>query len=58
MSKHLAAAGWIIAFIGLCAVWTREVIVASRTSQQSAVIWICPIAGNCGPAGTPGLGRW
>jgi hypothetical protein len=63
MLKRLRDIGWIVAFLALCAAWGSEVIRASRhaelakdTSQEPG--WICPIAGRCGPAGTPGLGRW
>src|SRR5580692_10702993 len=56
MSKRLATAGWMMAFVALCAIWTHEVRVASRSAPPSAGIWICPILGACGPAGTPGLG--
>ena len=58
MSERLKAAGWAIAFVALCAFWTHEVIVASRKPQRPTDAWICPIMGQCGPAGTPGLGRW
>ena len=58
MMERLKAAGWIIAFVALFAFWANEVTVASRKSQQPTGAWICPIMGQCGPAGTPGLGRW
>ena len=62
MLSRVKAAGWIVAFAALCAVWTYEVVLASRNQQgnlqASTAPWICPIAGRCGPPGTPGLGRW
>ena len=38
----------------------HEAVKASRQSAPRADtgIWVCPILGRCGPAGTPGLGRW
>jgi hypothetical protein len=58
MLNRLKAAGWIVAFAALCAVWAYEVARASRSHDASTAVWICPIAGRCGPPGTPGLGRW
>jgi hypothetical protein len=58
--RQLGNAAWILAFIGLCAAWGYEVVIASRQPRphDDAGAWICPILGKCGPAGTPGLGRW
>lgn len=60
MPKRLRDAGWIAAFVVLCALWGHETVRATRQSslRVDAGIWICPILGRCGPAGTPGLGRW
>jgi hypothetical protein len=60
MPERLKNAGWIMAFVGLCAVWGYGVANASRQSRSNndTTVWICPILGTCGPAGTPGLGRW
>jgi hypothetical protein len=56
MLKRLANVGWVVAFAALCVVWIAAVVSASR--QPDGASWVCPIAGKCGPAGTPGLGRW
>jgi hypothetical protein len=61
MSRRLKNAGWIAAFVALCAIWGHEVMHAVRQQSHphaNTGVWICPILGNCGPAGTPGLGRW
>jgi hypothetical protein len=58
MLDRLKAAAWIVAFIAVCAVWAHEVVRASHKAELAQGPWICPIAGQCGPAGTPGLGRW
>jgi hypothetical protein len=60
MLKRLSNIGWIVAFLALCAFYISEVVRASRQPEPAAsgADWVCPIAGKCGPAGTPGLGRW
>jgi hypothetical protein len=57
MLSSFKNAGWIVAFVALCAVWTYELTRAARHTPPGD-IWICPILGQCGPPGTPGLGRW
>jgi hypothetical protein len=53
-------AGWIAAFVALSAFWGYEAMNASQQSRSrhDPGIFICPILGKCGPAGTPGLGTW
>jgi len=57
MLEYLKKAGWIVAFVVVCAFWGIQVMNASRPHDDGG-IWICPILGKCGPAGTPGLGKW
>ena len=59
MLKRLSNLGWIVAFVALCGFWISQVVLATHRSELAqGANWICPIAGKCGPAGTPGLGRW
>ena len=60
MLRRLQDVGWMAAFVVLCAIWGFEVMKASEhiRAYKHSDIWICPILGECGPAGTPGLGRW
>jgi hypothetical protein len=60
MLRQLTNIGCIVAFVALCVIYVSEVVRATRLSEAKAAgaNWVCPIAGNCGPAGTPGLGRW
>ena len=65
MLRRLGNLGWVLAFVALCAFYISQVVratqraeLAKETVPTEGAPWICPIAGKCGPAGTPGLGRW
>jgi hypothetical protein len=65
MLRRLSNLGWIAAFVVLCAFYISQVVrathhseLAKETTPTEGAPWVCPIAGKCGPAGTPGLGRW
>ena len=59
--RFLDNAGWVAAFVAVCAIWGYQVTQATKHSpppHPDAGRWICPILGNCGPPGTPNIGRW
>ncbi len=65
MLRRLGNIGWIVAFVALCAFYVSQVVrathraeLAKQTTPTEGATWVCPIAGKCGPPGTPGLGRW
>jgi hypothetical protein len=59
---YLTSAAWIIVFALLCVLFIHEVNKATQQQTRAASgpgeVWVCPILGRCGPAGTPRLGRW
>jgi hypothetical protein len=57
LRKYAENAVWIVAFVALCVFLLNEAIRATPRRVATDEIWICPILGQCGPAGTPGLGQ-
>jgi len=63
MRRYLENGFWIVVFLILCAVFIAQVIGATQAQRDAASArsagqgapWVCPILGQCGPAGTPGL---
>lgn len=62
---YVTSAAWIVVFVLLCVLFIHEVNKATQQQTRAASqasgegeVWVCPILGRCGPAGTPGLGRW
>jgi hypothetical protein len=67
MWRKLESAGWIVAFLLFAASFVGQIVKATNEQHNAAIAtasspsgmpWVCPIAGQCGPPGTPGLGRW
>lgn len=66
MRRTLEQAGWIVLFLAMAVGFVGQIVKATNAQHNAALVaaqspgvpWVCPIAGQCGPPGTPGLGRW
>jgi hypothetical protein len=53
--ERLKNLGWIVAFVGLCAIWGYEITSASRQSRPTQVFGFALFLGNVVPLGPPHL---
>jgi hypothetical protein len=66
MRRTLEQAGWIVLFFLMAVGFVGQVVKGTNAQHNAALVatrspaapWVCPISGQCGPPGTPGLGRW
>jgi hypothetical protein len=64
MRRTLEQVGWIALFLLLTVGFVGQIVKATNDQHNAALVaaqppgapWVCPIAGQCGPPGTPGLG--